>query len=85
MEDIVHAVHHAAAALQRAHVADIELDLMRDFGITHLILMAHIVLLLLVARENTDFLNIGVQKPAQNRVAETTGSSSYKKSFVFEY
>ena len=58
MKDIIHAGHNAAAAFERAHVADKELDFVSRFGIAHLILVAHIVLLFLVARENADFFDI---------------------------
>ena len=60
VEDIVHARHHVAARLQIAHVADVELDLVGHLGIPRLILVAHIVLLLLVARKNANLTDIRV-------------------------
>ncbi len=60
VEDIVDARHHVAARLQVAHVADVELDLVGHLGIPRLILMAHIVLLLLVARKNANLTDIRV-------------------------
>ncbi len=55
-------MHHSAAGFEAAHIADIELNLMGHFGIAHLILMAHIILFLLVAAKNADFLDISVKK-----------------------
>ncbi len=57
---------------------------MCHFGIAHLILVAHIVLLLLIARENADFLDICIEKAAQNGIAERAGASCYQEGFVFE-
>ena len=49
VEDVVHAGHGALARLQAAHVADVEFYLVRHVGVFHLVLVAHVVLLLLVA------------------------------------
>lgn len=49
MENVVHTRHSRTAALERAHIADEELNLVCHLRETHLIFVAHIVLLLLVA------------------------------------
>ncbi len=46
--------------------------------------MAHIILLLLIAAENTDFLNISIEETPQYGIAETSCSSCYQKDLVFE-
>lgn len=70
MEDVVHPGHHAAARLQAAHVSDEELDLVGYPRIARLVLVAHVVLLLLVAAENAYLPDVGVQEPAEHGVAE---------------
>ena len=62
MEDIVRPWHRRAAALQRTYIADVKLNFMSHIRVFGLILVAHIILFLLVARENTDFPNIGTEK-----------------------
>jgi len=85
VEDVVHARHHVTARLEIAHVADIELDLVGDLGVAHLILVAHIVLLLLVAAEDADLLYVRVQKPTEHRIAKRARAPRDQKSFVFKY
>ncbi len=52
--------------------------------IARLIFVAHIVLFLLIARENADFLDICIEKAAQNGVAERAGASCNQEGLVFE-
>ena len=85
MENIVNAGHHAAARLERAYVADEELDLVGNLGVANLVLVAHVILLLLVAREYADLLDIGVEEASQHRVTERAGTSRDQEGFVFEY
>ena len=62
-----------------AHIPDKKLDFIirqRD---------SHIFLLLLVAAENANFLDFGVQEPAQNCVAKRTGAASDQKCFAVEH
>ncbi len=62
MENIVHSRHRVLARLQIAHVTDKELYLVSHIRILRLILVAHVVLFLLVAREYTYFSDVGTQK-----------------------
>lgn len=62
MEDVVDAGHGVLARLEVADVADEELDFACIVRVFCLILVAHIVLLLLVAREYADFCYVGFQK-----------------------
>ena len=58
MEYVIDAVHGVAHRPDVAHVADVELDLFGDFGHLGLKLVTHIVLLLLIAREDTDLTDV---------------------------
>ena len=85
MENIVNAGHRVLARLQVTHVADVELDLMGNFRITHLIFVAHIILLLLITAEYADFLDVGVEETFQHSVTERAGTSRDQEGLVFEY
>ena len=76
MEYVINAVHSTPDGLQIPHIADVELDFVRHIRHLRLILVAHIILLLLITREDTDFPDISFQKAVQNRVAERTGTAS---------
>ena len=84
VEDVVHAAHSALERGLVAHVADVELDLVRDLRIIGLVLMAHVVLLLLVAREDADLLDVCREETLEDGVAEGTGSSGDHECSVFE-
>ena len=84
MEDVIHTRHHAPARLQIAHIADIELNFVSHLRISHLILVAHIVLLLLVARENAYFPDVACQKTAQHRIPERPGTPRNQKGLILE-
>ena len=58
VEDIVNSGHCAAAAFESADIADVEFDFRGHVRVFSLIFVAHIVLLLLVAGEDADFLNV---------------------------
>jgi len=45
-----------------AHIANVELNLVGHFGHTGLEVVTHVVLLLLVAGEDADFANVGLQE-----------------------
>ena len=62
MEDVVHALHGVAEGAAVAHVANVELDLAGHLGHTGLEVVTHIVLLLLVSREDADLTNVRLQK-----------------------
>ena len=62
-----------------SHVAEVELDL----GIPERV--AHLVLLLFVAREDADLPDIRAQEPLQDGVAERTGAARDQKSLSAEH
>ena len=75
MEYVVYTVHGVLAGLQVADIADIELDLVCHFRHGCLEMVAHIVLLLLVAGEDSDFTDVGVEETVEDGVAEGTGAA----------
>ena len=84
VEDVVHAAHRALQRGPVAHVADVEFDLARDLRIIGLVLMPHVVLHLLVAREDADLLDVSLEEPPEDGVAEAPGSSGDHECLVFE-
>ena len=82
MEDVVGARHGDAAAFKAAHVSDVELYLVCYVGIFRLVLVAHVVLLLLVAAEDADFTDIGLKEAIQHSVAKATRATGDKESLV---
>ena len=75
VEDVVCPGHRAPAALQAPHVPDVELDLVRDIRVLRLVLVPHVVLLLLVPREDPDLRYVGPQKTVQDCVPKTAGTA----------
>lgn len=67
--DATHCAHHR---LEVANIADIELELVA------LVLLAHVILLLLVATEDTDFAKIGFQEATQDGISERASAASYE-------
>lgn len=59
MEDVVHAMHGIAYGLIIPYVTDVKLYLSEMIRIASLKLMAHIVLLLLVAGEDANLAHVG--------------------------
>ena len=84
MEDVVDAGHGIPDGLRVAHVADVELDLAGILRVVGLQLVAHVVLLLLIAGEDADFLEIRIQKVLQHGGAERTGTTSDHKGCVIK-
>ena len=84
VEDIVHTVHGTLYGSQIPHVADKELNLTGSLGHFGLKLVAHIVLLLFIAGEHTDFLNIRIEKTVQHGIAERTGTTGNHQSLVLK-
>ena len=78
-ENIVHAAHRHIHALLVAHVADEELNLR---VLQH---VPHVVLLLLVPREDADLPDVAVKKATEHGVTETARAACYQQDFVFEY
>ena len=81
MEDIIRARHGTTAALQRTHITYIELNLVRHIGVFGLVLMTHIVLLLLIAGEDTYLRNVSTQKAIQHRISKRTGTTGNHQRF----
>ena len=75
MEDVIHARHGIAARLQVAYVSDKKLDLVCHVRVFHLVFVAHIVLLFLIAREDADFSDICTEKAVQHCITEGTCST----------
>lgn len=73
VEDVVHAAHRALERGPVAHVADVEFNLARDLRIIGLVLMPHVVLLLLVPRENADLLDVCLEEPSEDGIAKAPG------------
>ena len=84
MEDVVYPAHSAPDGLQIPHVTDVEFDLIRHFRHLHLKFMAHIVLLLLIAGEDTDLADVGRKKAVENGVAERAGPTGDHEGFIVE-
>ena len=62
MEDIVYAGHGIPNGLGVAHIANVKFHLVGVFRVLGLQLVAHIVLLFLIAGENADLFEVRVQK-----------------------
>jgi len=67
-EHVVHAFERINNGTVVADVADVELQLVV------VVLLAHVVLLLLVAGEDADLLDLGLQEAVHDRVPERAGS-----------
>ena len=85
VEDVVHAVHGVAHALGVADVSDEEAHLGGELRGLLLQAVAHVVLLLLVAREDADLGQVGVHEVFEHGVAERAGAARDHKGPVFEY
>ncbi len=84
VEDVIDALHGVLKGALVAHVAYVELDFIGYFGHACLEVVAHIVLLLLVAGEDTYLAYVCAEEPVQHCVAETARATSNQKHFVFE-
>ena len=84
MEDIVDPTHSGLEGGFIAHITNVELDLVGNLRHLCLILMTHVVLLLLIAREDADFANVGTEETIQYCVTEGACASSDHQDFVFE-
>ena len=85
MEHIIDALHGVLQRALVAHVTDVELDLARHLRHTRLEVVPHVVLLLLVAREDADLSDIGAKEAVQDGIAETAGAARDKQRIVFKY
>ena len=84
MEDVINTRHSVTDGLGIADIADVELDLLSIFRVFGLKLMAHIILLLFVPGENTDFLQVRIQKVLQNSRTKRTSTTSDHKGCVIK-
>jgi hypothetical protein len=66
----------ARDGMRIAHVADVELQL------AVVVELPHVVLLLLVAGEDADFTDVGVEEAAEDGVAEGAGTAGDQECFV---
>ena len=84
MEDIIDSLHGIVQGAPVAYVTDIELNFACDLGHTRLEVVTHIVLLLLVAGEDTDLADVGLEETVEYCVAEAAGASGDEEDFVFK-
>jgi hypothetical protein len=85
MEHVVHTLHGVFQRAFVAYVANVELNLIGHFGHASLKIVPHVILLLLIAAEDTDFTNVGAKESVKYGIAEAPCTSSYKEDFVFKY
>ncbi|MCY1513200.1 hypothetical protein D9M68_476850 [compost metagenome] len=79
MENIIDADHRLGHTAVIPDVADIELDLVvGQFD-------PHVFLLLLIAAENPDFADVGIQEAFQDRMAERTCTAGNHQNFIFKH
>lgn len=78
MEDVIHATAGIEDALVVAHITDVEFE----FGMR--VFFSHIILFFLVTAENADFGDVGLQKAAEDCVAEGAGAAADEEGFAFE-
>ena len=76
VEDVVHPRYGVAHGLRVAHITDVELDFLGVLRMLRLQLVTHVVLFLLVAGEDADLLEVGVQEVLEDGGTEGTGSAS---------
>ena len=73
MEYVINSMHCILNRSQVTHIANIESDLLSHLRHLRLIFMAHIILFLLITRENTNLSNIRTQESIHYRMSETAG------------
>lgn len=84
MEDVVNAFHCGLEGTLVADIAYVKFNFVRYFGHLGLIFVAHIVLLLFVAREDSDFAYVGAKEAVEYGVTEGTCSPGDHQCFVFK-
>ena len=85
VEDVVHAVHGVANRLGVAHVADQEPNLRCELGALLLQTVTHVILLLLVAREDADLLEVRVHEVLEHGVAEAARAARNHEGLTCEW
>ena len=84
-EHVVRPAHRHVNRAPVTHVADVELHLPGPLRVLRLEVVAHVVLLLLVAREDADLPDVRGQEPPQHGVPETARAACYQQDFLREY
>ena len=84
MEDVINTGHCVTDRLRIADIADIELYLLGVLRVLGLKLMAHIILLLFITREDTDLLQVRIQEVLQNGRTKRTSTTSDHKGCVIK-
>ena len=84
MEDVVDPTHSGLEGGFVAHITNVELDLVGNLRHLCLILMAHVVLLLLIAREDADFCDVCFEETIKYGITKTAGTACNHQDFVFE-
>ena len=84
MEDVINTGHCVTDRLRIADIADIELHLLGVLRVLGLKLMAHIILLLFITREDTDLLQVRIQEVLQNGRTKRTSTTSDHKGCVIK-
>ena len=79
MVDVIHATHRIHDGLGIAHITHIELQR------GAVVLLAHVVLLFFIAAQNANLAHALIQKPAQDRVTERTGTTSDQQDLILKY
>ena len=84
MEDVVNTRHSILDRLRIADITDVKLDFLSGLRMLSLKLVAHIVLLLLIAGEDTNLLQVRVQEVLQNGRTKRTSTTSDHKGCVIK-
>ncbi len=84
MEDVVDAGHGIPDGLRVAHVANVELDLAGILRVVGLQLVAHVVLLLLIAGEDADLADVGGQEMLEHCMPEAARAAGDEKSLILK-
>ena len=77
-------MHGVAHGLGVADVADEEADLVGLLRVALLKHVAHVVLLLLVAREDADLADVGLEEVLEHGVAEAPRAAGYHEGLAAE-
>jgi len=79
MKHEIHTGHRVQQALWSAHIADVELELGMVVG------QPHVVLFLLIAGEDADLADVGIEEAVQDGIAEGAGAAGNEKGCAGKY
>ena len=85
MEHIVHPFHRILQRALVTHVANVEFHFVRHLRHTRLEVVAHVVLLLFITREDTNLPDVRSQKTVQHGIAERPRAASNQQRLVLKY